>query len=80
MTATEAARSFSDLLDAVEHRAETFVITRNGEVVAQLGPALVGNGAALKRLLRELPPDPDWAGELVELRASFPVEVPSWLD
>ncbi|MEZ5270879.1 MAG: type II toxin-antitoxin system prevent-host-death family antitoxin [Ilumatobacteraceae bacterium] len=35
ITATEASRSFADLLDAVEHRGETFVIVRRGKVIAQ---------------------------------------------
>lgn len=37
ITATEASRGFSDLLDAVE-RGETVTITRNGTPVAIFGP------------------------------------------
>ncbi|MBV8303271.1 MAG: type II toxin-antitoxin system Phd/YefM family antitoxin, partial [Acidimicrobiia bacterium] len=43
VTATEAARSFSDLLDAVEHRGERFTIVRRGKAVAQLQPLAEGH-------------------------------------
>src|SRR6185312_12374668 len=38
MTATEASRHFSDLLDAVE-RGETITIVRGNHPVAEIGPA-----------------------------------------
>src|SRR2546430_1192525 len=38
MTATEASRHFSDLLDAVE-RGETITIVRGSHPVAEIGPA-----------------------------------------
>ena len=38
LTATEAARRFSEMLDAVETRGETFVVTRNGVPVGELTP------------------------------------------
>jgi prevent-host-death family protein len=38
MSATEASRGFSDLLDAVE-RGETVTVTRGGHVVAEIRPA-----------------------------------------
>ena len=40
ISATDAARRWSDLLNRVRYRGETFDIVRNGEVVARLGPGL----------------------------------------
>ncbi|MBA2425882.1 MAG: type II toxin-antitoxin system Phd/YefM family antitoxin, partial [Actinobacteria bacterium] len=39
LSATEAARRFSDLLDAVEHRGESFVISRKGKAIAVVSPS-----------------------------------------
>ena len=36
VTATDAARNFADLLDAVEHRGEHFTIVRRGKAIADL--------------------------------------------
>ena len=70
LSATDAARRFSDLLDAVESGGETFVVVRHGRAVARIGPAAAGTGLALKETLREHRPDPEWASELRELRGS----------
>jgi prevent-host-death family protein len=69
ISATEAARNFADLLDAIEHRGEHFTITRRGKVVAQLDPVRAGRGVDAKRLLAKHSPDQDWAGELASTRA-----------
>jgi len=74
ISATEAARHFSDLLDAVEHRGEGFAIIRRGRVVARLSPIARGTGRQLKRLLAEVPPDPAWSTDLAALRASVLLE------
>ena len=68
ITATEAARRFSDLLDAVEQDRESFTIVRHGKVVAQIEPVKQGHGAAIKELLRNDAFDPSWANELAEIR------------
>lgn len=47
MTASEAARSFSALLDTAE-QGETIVVTRGGRRVATISPASPANGAALR--------------------------------
>ena len=52
ISATEASRTFSDVLDAVEHRGERFTIVRRGRVVARLEPVVAAKGKALKELLR----------------------------
>jgi antitoxin (DNA-binding transcriptional repressor) of toxin-antitoxin stability system len=58
MTATEASRNFSDLLDAIE-RGETIVITRGHHVVAEMRPARLRTGADLRVALEKIPPPDD---------------------
>ena len=74
VTATEAARRFSDLLDAVEHDGESFSVVRRGKVVAHIGPVSRGRGADVKELLRQMPPDEDWAPQLAEVRALLEID------
>jgi prevent-host-death family protein len=68
ISATDAARNFADLLDAVEHRGEHFTILRRGRAVAHLEPVRAGVGEDVKDLLRRHRPDPDWAGDLADSR------------
>jgi prevent-host-death family protein len=68
LSATDAARRFSEVLDRIEQRGESVTIVRHGRAVATIGPAGAGTGKALKEALRAHPPDPDWADELRELR------------
>ena len=58
MTATEASRKFSDLLDAIE-RGETVTITRGHRAVAQIGPARRRTGADLRAALAGIPAPDD---------------------
>ncbi len=58
MTATEASRNFSDLLDAVE-RGETVTITRRHNAVAEIGPARLRTGVGLRTALDRIPPPDD---------------------
>jgi antitoxin (DNA-binding transcriptional repressor) of toxin-antitoxin stability system len=74
VTATDAARNFADLLDAVEHRGEHFTIVRRGRVVAHLEPMHLGAGSDVKSLLRQHRPDPAWAGDLRSVREVLEVE------
>lgn len=78
ISATEASRGFAEVLDAVEHRGESFLIRRNGRAVARVEPATGVTGRAVKELLATAPRDSRWAGELRTLRASLPAEVPNW--
>lgn len=78
ISATDAARGFADLLDAVHHRGESFVIRRNGEIVARIEPAQGVDGASVKDLLSAAPRDRSWADDLRALRASLPAEVSDW--
>jgi prevent-host-death family protein len=64
MTATEASRKFSDLLDAVE-RGETITITRGNHPVAEIGPAHRRTGADLRAALAGIPaPDEKFASDV----------------
>jgi prevent-host-death family protein len=58
MTATEASRNFSDLLDAIE-RGETVTITRGNRPVAEMRPAHHRTGADLRAALENIPPPDD---------------------
>jgi len=68
VTATDAARNFADLLDAIEHRGEHFTIVRRGRAIAHLEPMSRGRGADVKALLRRHGRDADWAGDLDAVR------------
>ena len=78
LTATDAARRFSQLLDAVERRGESFVIVRRGHAVARIEPARAANGRHVKEILRSNPPDRRWESELRELRAALAIEDRVW--
>lgn len=67
MTATDVARNFSSVLDAVAD-GETIVITRGGRRVAELTPTPATNGAAVREALRRHAPDPGWADEIEAIR------------
>ena len=74
VSATEAARNFSDILDAVEHRGEHFTIVRRGRVVAQLDPVSSGRGADVKSLLRAARSDPGFGRDIESLRELLEIE------
>ncbi len=74
MSATEAARKFADLLDAVEHRGERITIVRRGKPIALIEPVLGGRGSDVKAMFRRHPVDSDWATELAAVRDLMSVE------
>lgn len=80
LSATEAARNFSEVLDAVERDHEEFVVVRRGKPVARLSPATRSNGGALKSFLRSHKPDADWTHDLKDLRDSLRIEERPWRD
>jgi prevent-host-death family protein len=81
MTATEASRHFSDLLDAVE-RGETVTILRGSHPIAEIGPAHRRTGADLRAALKGAPPpDEDFARNISAALAMVTSEVPDpWAD
>jgi prevent-host-death family protein len=81
MTATEASRRFSDLLDAVE-RGETITIVRGSHPVAEIGPARRRTGADLRSALVGVPaPDEEFSRNIAETVALVNSELPNpWAD
>jgi prevent-host-death family protein len=79
LSATDAARRFSEVLDRVE-RGDSYVVVRHGRAVATIGPAAGGTGKALKEALRTNRPDPAWAEELRELRDGVGSVTDPWRD
>ncbi len=69
VSATEAARNFANLLDAIEHRGEHFTIVRRGKPIAHLEPVSRGRGADVKAVLRRHRPDKAWADDVAALRS-----------
>ena len=66
MTAIEASRHFSDLLEAAE-RGETITIVRGGHPVAEIGPAHLHTGADLRSALADIPPpDEEFSRHIAE--------------
>jgi prevent-host-death family protein len=81
VTATQAARSFANILDAVEH-GETVVITRDGVPVGRLVPDRRTSADRLKTALLDNPADPGFADDLDrvhdDLSSAFSDEVRGW--
>jgi antitoxin (DNA-binding transcriptional repressor) of toxin-antitoxin stability system len=68
ISATEAARHFSDLLDAIEHEGASYTILRHGKAVAQIEPTRKGLWGDVRLLLDEHPPDPRWVEDIRSVR------------
>jgi prevent-host-death family protein len=69
VTATEASRGFSELLDAVEH-GESVIVTRGRHPVAEIRPAKPKTGRDLRQALADTPPPDDrFAEEIAAARA-----------
>jgi antitoxin (DNA-binding transcriptional repressor) of toxin-antitoxin stability system len=77
VTATEAARHFSELLNRVRYEGETFVILRGGEAVGQLGPVESHPGTTFRDLIAALnrieKPDEGFADDLEKIQAGQPL-------
>ncbi len=82
ISASELARTLSDVLNRVKYKSERFLVERNGEPVAFLSPALVKPGITPQDLAARIGylrmPDSDFATDLEELRRcqGFPPETP----
>jgi prevent-host-death family protein len=75
ISATEAARSFSELMNRVRYHGESFVVERNGKPICEILPARPPSfsGAELASLLRSLPkPDEEYLALVEELIAKRP--------
>jgi prevent-host-death family protein len=85
ITATEATRNFSDMINRVHYRGERFEVTRGGEVVAQIVPAnrkhmtIAEINALWARGPRLDPADAaQWEKDLAEIRANAPAAPYKW--
>jgi prevent-host-death family protein len=74
VSATDAARNFADLLDAVEHRGEHFTIVRRGKAIASLEPTSQGRGSDVKAILVRRRPDPGWRRDIDAVRALLEID------
>ncbi|MGH7813037.1 MAG: type II toxin-antitoxin system Phd/YefM family antitoxin [Candidatus Binataceae bacterium] len=82
ISATEAARGFSELMNRVRYRRESFVVERGGKPICEIvpaGPAGITAGE-FAELLRSLPHPGKEYLDLVEaaVRGQAPVEKPRW--
>lgn len=68
ITATEAARRFSAILDA-SSRGEVFEVMRGGKHVATITPPHNANGGAIIDAYSSRDPDPDFADAVEEVHA-----------
>lgn len=68
ITATEAARRFSAILDA-SSRGEVFEVMRGGVHVATITPPHRANGGAIIDAYKNREPDPDFADAVEEAHA-----------
>jgi antitoxin (DNA-binding transcriptional repressor) of toxin-antitoxin stability system len=83
ITATELARSLSDVLNRVRYRNERFVIQRNGEIIATLTPPAPQRVVMLHDAIRALGqvefPGDGFADDLEEIQASQgKADFPDW--
>ncbi|MEO0813487.1 MAG: hypothetical protein AAFY60_11535 [Myxococcota bacterium] len=78
ITATEASRNWSDLLNRVRYKREAFAIERGGEVLARLEPAArpLTNLSGLVALLGHRKVDGGFADDLEAIVSERP-ELPS---
>jgi prevent-host-death family protein len=80
MSATDAARSFSDVLNRVA-AGEQIEVTRSGAAVAVIGPPTTRMISAVRfrDLIATAPaPDDDFAADLAALRESVAPPVSPW--
>ncbi|HWJ85492.1 MAG TPA: type II toxin-antitoxin system prevent-host-death family antitoxin [Cellulomonas sp.] len=80
MTATDASRGFSDLLDAAE-AGETVIVTRGGRPIARISPARSTTGRDLRAALADVPRlDPDLADDIAGATAHLTADGDPWRD
>jgi len=84
ITATEASRNFSEILNRARYGGESFVVERNGEPVAEIRPAGKRSTVAdAIDFLRNVPlPDPDFKRDMLEIIADRRKDFPRdpWAD
>ncbi len=83
ITATELARSLSDVLSRVRYKGERFLITRNGEPLGALGPVEPAKKemplGEFLAFLKENWPDDKFAEDLEAIHSlQQPARMPEW--
>ena len=81
ISSTEAVRRFGDCLARIRYRGDSFVITRNDQPIAELGPAEGSRRATwaeIKQVLAEHPADPDFAKDLESVNESDQIPGNPW--
>lgn len=82
ITARDASRGFSTLLDSVEHDGEEFTVVRDGKVIARIVPAsprTVSRFFAIRA--GHSPVDDDFAADAADMRDLLTLDaVDPWRD
>lgn len=82
ISATAAARSFSELMNRVHYRGESFIVERSGKPICEIRPARPAKftGAQLAELLKTLPKPDEEYFEIVEelIEHQPPVAASGW--
>jgi len=68
ISATEASKRFADMLDAVQHRGETFTVVRRGRAIATVAPARRTTLGALREYQHAHPADEAWERDVADMR------------
>lgn len=80
ITATEASRGFSDLLDAIE-AGETVVVTRGNRPIAEIRPARRKTGRDLAAALADTtPPNHEFVADIASAVELLITESDPWAD
>jgi antitoxin (DNA-binding transcriptional repressor) of toxin-antitoxin stability system len=76
ITATEAARTFSELLSRVRYAGESFLVVRNGEIMCRIEPAHAHQPATVRDLVDILKnagrTDPQFADDVERAQKAQP--------
>ena len=76
ITATELAKNLSDILNRARYKRERFIIQRNGDAVAVLGPPDVPGPVSLRAIASRLGtielPDKEYFDELERIQSTQP--------
>ena len=81
ISTTEAARHLGDYLARVKHKGEHFILTKNGQPVAELSPAKGSRRATWAELLAavsQLPVDPTFADDLEKVNKADSIPENPW--
>ena len=83
ISATDLAKSLSDILNRIRYRGERFVVERNGEPIATLAPAGPTARITLREVVARLGnltlPGDGFAEDLEAIQSSQPkAEAPTW--